>query len=440
MVVRFAVALAFALGCAGGVTFAGAESGPLGSWLDRPYLTGDWGGWRTKLFEMGIRPELSLVSDIQGNPVGGERQAIRSFSNLGLSVTLDLEKLGGWSGASVHLSASWRFGSSLTEQDIGNVFDVANVCCGAAFRVVDVAYQQSVLDSRLDFRVGRIAAGDDFLASPLYGYFVQSSINGNPAGSVFNVPLSSYPTSTWGLRVRGRPIDEISMMAGEYNGDPALGANDKHGADWSMRGPLFAIAELGYLHHQGKNALGLPGNYKLGAFYHDGKYADLFRDVSGGSYVASGLPRRVHQGQAGIYVLADQMVYRAGPQGSAQGLTPFVSVVVAPDTNISVMPFFVNGGLVYRGLVPARVDDIAAFGVSYGRFSAEQQRAQRAERRVSASTAGVQEHELVLEWSYIMQAAKWLGIQPDLQYIVNPGGTGKVKNAVVIGLQMAVTF
>ena len=37
--------------------------------------TGDWGGFRTKLNEMGIDPELNYAHDLLANPVGGERQS-----------------------------------------------------------------------------------------------------------------------------------------------------------------------------------------------------------------------------------------------------------------------------------------------------------------------------------------------------------------------------
>jgi len=35
---------------------------------------------------------------------------------------------------------------------------------------------------------------------------------------------------------------------------------------------------------------------------------------------------------------------------------------------------------------------------------------------------------------------RWSYIQPDLQYVIDPGGTGDIPDAVVIGAQMGVTF
>ena len=173
---------------------------------DRPYLTGDWGGLRTRLLDLGITPSLIFVTDVLGNPVGGQHQGLRESDDLGLDLTVDLDKLAGWSGARFHLSFSMRSGTDLSDKDIGNVFTVANVCCGHTYRLVNVELEQSLFDDRISFRGGRIATGDEFLTSPLYGNFVQEAFNGNPMGIFFNVPMTAYPTATWGMRARVRPI------------------------------------------------------------------------------------------------------------------------------------------------------------------------------------------------------------------------------------------
>jgi porin len=98
------------------------------------------------------------------------------------------------------------------------------------------------------------------------------------------------------------------------------------------------------------------------------------------------------------------------------------------------MPFFLNGGLVYRGLIPGRDNDVAAFGAVYGRFSNDLQRAQRMQG------GPVQEYEVALEWTYVIQVARWLTVQPDVQYIIKPGGAGDIPNALVLGFQLAVAF
>jgi porin len=52
----------------------------------------------------------------------------------------------------------------------------------------------------------------------------------------------------------------------------------------------------------------------------------------------------------------------------------------------------------------------------------------------------IQRYELALEWTYMTQVTPWLQVQPDIQYIINPGGTGRIKNALVLGFQLALNF
>ena len=56
-------------------------------------------------------------------------------------------------------------------------------------------------------------------------------------------------------------------------------------------------------------------------------------------------------------------------------------------------------------------------------------------------TAGVQDYESVLEWTYRFRFHKnALFFQPDIQYVIRPGGTGKIDNALVLGCQIGVNF
>ena len=48
--------------------------------------------------------------------------------------------------------------------------------------------------------------------------------------------------------------------------------------------------------------------------------------------------------------------------------------------------------------------------------------------------------EMVLEATYQCQVTPWCVVQPDIQYIMNPGGTRDLGNAFVIGGRLAVSF
>ena len=77
------------------------------------------------------------------------------------------------------------------------------------------------------------------------------------------------------------------------------------------------------------------------------------------------------------------------------------------------------------GAIPERDDDILGLGAFTVFFSDE---------------AGHKKHaETSVELYYKAQVAGWMAIQPDIQYIINPGGTGS-RNALAIGGRLEFDF
>jgi porin len=181
-----------------------AGSQLLASWLESDYMTGTWGGLRTKLADLGIVPSLFSTIDVQGNPMGGAHQTVRYFQYTGLELAVDLDTLWGWPGSSMQVSGYWGSGGSLS-QEIRNVFTVAETCCVGSIRLVDLWVEQSWAEALVNIRLGRVAAGDEFMTLPVFLSFVQGSINANPSAIFFNVPFSAYPLTTWGPDFASRP-------------------------------------------------------------------------------------------------------------------------------------------------------------------------------------------------------------------------------------------
>jgi porin len=127
------------------------------------------------------------------------------------------------------------------------------------------------------------------------------------------------------------------------------------------------------------------------------------------------------------------MIYQERPGGD-QGLVAFVASGYYPQQEISIVPFQVNIGLNYKGLLPNRDDDRTVLHFIYGDISNDFARASR--RRGGA----LADSEKVIEFGHRFQITKWSYIQPDIQYVIDPGGTGDIENAVVIGAEMGVTF
>jgi porin len=396
--------------------------------LPREHLLGDWYGTRTWLEDRGITPTLTFVTDSLGNPTGGMEQGFTTANNLGIDLNFDLEKLCGLEGGSFLISMSYRFGGSLSANYIHNVFTVQQVFGGETFHFINMAYLQKLFDDRVEVRLGRIATGDDFLVSPYNYVFVQNGFDGNPVGIFFNSPgMSAYPNDTWGALVKVRPTARTYIMGGVYNGDPSIRANDKHGVDFSMDGPVFVIGEVAYQPNSMPGDRGLIGNYKAGFWYDNSLYSDFNNGA-------------VNRGNWGFYGMFDQVLVRFEEPANHRGFGVAGSFLASPDQSISQMPYFFTAALVTRGIIPARPRDIVGLGFVYGHFSNDLQDSQQRAQQLDPNV-GVQSHETVLELTYRLALLKSaLYLQPDLQYVFRPGGTGRISDALVLGAQVAVNF
>ena len=375
-------------------------------------LTKDWGGARSKLEDWGVSPGMVYYTTILGNPVGGERKGVEYAGRMTAHLDFDLEKLLGISGTSFVVSGAWTSGRSLSGDKIGNFFLVSEVFGGGTVNLYHLFLESVFFDGRFNIAAGRLSVGDEFATSTIYYDYVSNAINGYPISIAINDDgFFSDTVSSWGARTIIEPLKGVQFMAGVYNSNPEVARDSARGVDFSFEEGAILISQLSYLRTRESGHEGLPGALMLGGFY-DTKDFD-FLDGSGSQ-----------EGNYGFYAHIEQMIYRESGAGH-QGLTPWVSATLFPDQDINTFPYFINGGAVYRGPFNGRDRDTAAFGFAYGTLSDELRG---------------KDFEIMFELTYIIQATGWLQIQPDLQYIVHPGGSAEIPNALVIGFQLGLIY
>jgi porin len=413
-------------------------------WWRGDALTGDWWGtrnWMDK--DTGIEFSGTYTTDLAGNPVGGMEQGFTYTDNIAFGAKLDLEKLVGWHGATFTIAATDRNGTSLSQNYIGNQFTVQQIFGGQTIILTGLHLTQRLLDDKMEIKVGRFSAGDDFASSPLYWLYMNNGIDGNPQALPVNASFSAYPWASWAARVRFEPSPDWNAMFGLYQVSNKTFNRYLHGVNFSFEptdGVMF-LGQVGWtpeffrrpvkrvetereeneeLSEAEENMHGLPGHYWFGAYYSTWEYAQFGSTQSAANAY-------------GFYWHADQKVYEEAP-GSDQGLTLWTAFVLSPQENIAKIPFQWNCGVAYQGMVPQRNEDIAMFGLAYGSFSDDYGNAGNAYNGEPVS------YEMALEWGYRIQFNRFLYAQPNIQYIVQPGGTGSIPDAFVLGLQIGVTF
>jgi porin len=198
----------------------------------------------------------------------------------------------------------------------------------------------------------------------------------------------------------------------------------------------LAYFELGFRLNPGPDDPGLPGNYKVGAYYHTDDFA--YND----SVVLGEPVTRYHSGNYGFYALADQFLYRENmePPPARQGLAAFVRVTAAPP-EYNLTQFGLDGGLVYQGLIPGRDYDTLALAGSYLEISDDLSDSQEL---VNSFFPGffpyIADYEAVVELNYKAQMSAWWSLHTSLQRVLHPGGSSEIPDAWVVILGSLFRF
>jgi porin len=420
-------------------------------------FSGDWHGLRTALSNDGVDLTLQYIGEGFSVLQGGIHDRGSYEGRLEFSIDTDLEKFMGWHGASTHVTLfNIHDGGWNVADNVASIADPSNIDALPTTRLFNVWFQQNFFDDRLSIRIGQLgvdlhAFTSDTSGGLLNGTFgwpsivAANMINGGPA----------YPLATPGVRVLAKPSEEITILAAVLSGDPA-GPNcyddaqvcNRHGTTFSFSGGVLAIGEVEYAINRGHQAMGLPGVYKLGFWYESADFPDQRYGVNAAGTVVSLVDPTVagplnHSGNWGIYGVIDQTIW----QEQERNVSLFVRGSVSPSDR-NLVSYYVDGGAGFKGLLPARPDDVLTFGVAYAKISPDAVAADQDALAVNGPPQPIRDHEIVFEVTYTLQVAPWWIIQPDFQYIIHPGGNAadpdnpnvKIEDAVVAGLRSTFTF
>ncbi|MEO8445077.1 MAG: carbohydrate porin, partial [Gammaproteobacteria bacterium] len=139
-------------------------------------------------------------------------------------------------------------------------------------------------------------------------------------------------------------------------------------------------------------------------------------------------PRR-EAGNDGWYAIADRTLWSDGGRTAAGFLR-----VGQADERYNGFDGYLGAGGSLSGFVPGRPDDTVGLGMAMA-FTGSEYRAARA-----LEGAGTDRHEASLEITYRAPLTSWLTIQPDIQYVINPGTDPALDNALVVILRFELSY
>lgn len=442
---RYAGTLALAAGCVFLATtgFCADNDGETIGLFHRDTLTGDWGGFRGWLGDRGVDLEVTYTGDIISNLSGGRRTGTDYLDNLDLTLTWHTQELLDFDAGTFFVYGLSNRGGNPSAL-VGDAQGVDNIAAPSTAKLYEAWWQRILFDDDLSLLAGLYDLSSEFDVIESAALFVHSSFGTGPDLGLSGVNGPSiFPTTSLGVRLRmvlGSSFVWQAVVLDGVPGDP----NDSKGTQIRFHKDegLLIASEAAILWYESE-AEEVPTmrsrRRRVGRGWGDLPYV-LKLALGAWGYTAKqpllaspdpDEPVKAH-GHPGLYVLADYDASAWSPLDSGS-MALFARAGVA-DGDIGRFAGYVGGGIVFTGPFPSRAEDEFGFAVAAARNG------QGFERSTKNDGMKTKDFEIALEWTYRLQLTPWLALQPDLQYVIHPGGIAGRNPAVVGGLRYEVQF
>jgi len=427
-------------------------------WI-RSKLTGDWGGLRTDLDEKGVQFKLELLQFMQGNAHGGSstNDATEYWGSTDYILKLDTNRMGLWPGGAITIRGETEFGHGINA-DVGSISpvnfdslfpmpeDSGLTTLTEAWVLQALSKQVFVMAGKMD--LSRLPGGNVFTSDP-YGQFMNASL-WQPAVSFAHVP---YTAMAAGVGVTPTEWFSASTLVLDAYSTPT-----RAGFDTAFHTPN-GMTLLESLTFDLKPFTKVEGHQRLNFSYSNRERLDL-HDLQ--QAIIAGMPiprsdrlnfppddmnpkgrladlrRRLVNKTIGtvldpeprpddwcFWYDFDQFLYTK-PGDPNQGIGIFGKFGWSPDRTNMIQTFY-NIGIGGKGMVPRRNRDSYGVGYYYLDFND------------GLKFLGIQA-EQGIEMYYNIEVTKWLHITPDLQVIINPGGSDAQDVSIVYGIRAQMSF
>ena len=357
---------------------------------------------------------VDYTADVAGVLDGGLARRGRVLDNLEAAADIDLGRLAGWSGATAHLVVQNNSGG-MPNDDAGTLQGVDNIeVTRQRARLFEAWIQQSFAGDRGSVRAGLYDLNAEFYSSDTASLLLAPAfgIGSEVAATGPNGP-SIFPSTALAVRGRWDFGDQGYVEAAVLNANAGV-VGDPGGVDTTFDMGELLIAEAAWT-GDGKVAVGT---------WRYTRRQDDWRELD-----RTGQP--IQQVAQGAYILAE---HRLTP---AARLTRRVSAFARLGLSDGRTTAYRGGwqaGLLVAKVFASRPNSLLSIGVNQAWITPR--------HRANSADAGraVGRTESAFELTYSDRVIGPLTLQPDLQYIIRPGGDRGVKNALVATLRLALAF
>ncbi|MFY9153695.1 MAG: carbohydrate porin [Prolixibacteraceae bacterium] len=344
--------------------------------------------------------------DLVSNFNGGIKTGSTYLGLADLFLDFDTEKAGLWKGGKFLVHGANSHGGEPSANLIGDFQFVSNIEAGEHTFLYELWYKQTF--SNLTAIIGLQDLNAEFANSNVAALFLNSSF-GIHSVIADNLLAPIFPLTSPGFTLNWCTTNKLCLKMAVYKGCPIEFDDNTYNLNWNLnylRGMLW-VAEGQYFwtgHSEQNNDL------KAGVFFH--------QHCEDSGVVNSGTGNILFF-DYGFYLVGDHQLTSSGE--NERGLSFFYQLGISPrNDNFG----YFGTGFSYTGLFSRAGTDELGLAMARGMLTQEKG-----------------PDETTFELTYKAHLTQQIYLQPDLQYVVHPGGTdARLNNAMVGMLRIGMEF
>lgn len=322
-----------------------------------------------------------------------------------LFVSFDTHKAGLWKGGELLIHGANTHGGEPSANLVGDFQGISNIEAGNHTFLYELWYRQRFFN--VTATVGLQDLNVEFANSNVSSLFINSSFGINSVMAT-TIPAPIFPVTKPGITLSADISDNIILKSAVYKGCPVDFEANPYNLNWNanyQQGLLF-ITEAQY------SWTGSNERYNLlkgGFFFHQYCPEDIMYDYQSNHLLKD----------HGVYLVGEHQLSLTENEG--EGLKIFYQGAFSPgNENFG----YFGAGFSYTGLLSSKRSDV--LGLAFA-------------DAIRDNDCG--NNEISVELTYKVQLSDQIYLQPDIQYVVHPGGTAsRLENATVGLLRVGMEF
>lgn len=360
--------------------------------------------------QSGDRPDIGFELELDTDVAAVARGVDKGMSRadfVGVAADVSLERTLGWTGARLFAQAIAATGGE-PNTHAGTLEGIDNIeVSDARARLFQFYLEQELPALGGSLRLGLSDLNEDFYATPASDLLIAPPFGiGSELAATGSAGPSIFPSTAPAARLRVSARNGLYVQTGAYGAEAGT-LGDPGGIRPLFRQGALLIGELGRVG---------DGKLAIGAWRYSKRQDEVRATAPDGTPLA-----RTAQG---IYALVEQPLPTLG-----EAFTLFARAGLS-DGKTSPFKGGWQAGFIAAGVLPGRGDSAVSFGLRQGFLS-------RGYRRNAADDgAPLGKAETGIELTFADRVARWLSVQPDVQYVWTADRGSHARDALIFTLRL----